>query len=68
LIPGITLVRDIPSIDGSQILLLWPLAKGTPQKWDPAFACQLDHFPIDATLEEELTPQESQTLLKRLGL
>lgn len=65
---GEHLVRDIPRVNGEQVILLWPpmLAKRT---WDAGFlAPHLDAMPADAGVERMLTPDECRAWLETLGI
>jgi hypothetical protein len=61
-------VRDIPRVEGEQVMLLWPpiLANRT---WDTAFlGPHLEAMPASATVERMLTAEESKAWLEKLGV
>jgi hypothetical protein len=65
---GELLVRDIPRVNGEQVILLWPpiLARRT---WDAGFlGPHLDAMPADAGVERMLTPEECKAWLEQLGI
>lgn len=65
---GELLVRDIPRVNGEQVIVLWPpiLAKRT---WHAGFlAPHLDAMPADAGVERALTPDECKVWLETLGI
>jgi hypothetical protein len=67
-IRGEGLVRDIPRVDGEQVVLLWPLLR-QGRTWDAGFLTpHLDAMPADAVVEGMLTPDESRAWLDKLGV
>jgi hypothetical protein len=61
-------VRDIPRVDGEQVVLLWPpiLAR---RGWDTAFfSPHLEALPASARVERMLTEDESRAWLEKLGV
>ncbi|HWZ88414.1 MAG TPA: hypothetical protein VNW92_06175 [Polyangiaceae bacterium] len=65
---GEGLVRDIPSVEGVQTVLLWPPLLQS-RGWDSGFfGPQLAAMPPDVTLEHVLSRDASRSLLQRLGL
>lgn len=65
---GEGLVREIPRVNGDQVILLWPpiLASRT---WDAGFLQpHLEAMPADAGVERTLTPEETQAWREKLGL
>jgi hypothetical protein len=67
-IRGESAVRDLPRIDGEQVLLLWPRLLGG-RKWDADFfGPALDALPATVTYERPLSPEETATWLSRLGI
>jgi hypothetical protein len=68
LIPGEGLVRELPRVDGEQVMLLWPpILRGSA--WDSGFlGPHLEAMPADASVERMLTAEESQAWLEKLGL
>lgn len=62
------LVRDIPVVDGAQILLLWPPTTPT-SSWTGSFlGPHLDAMPADAAIERALTPEEARAWLVKAGV
>jgi hypothetical protein len=65
---GEALVRSIPVIDGSQIMLLWPPLLQS-RSWDSAFfAPHLAVLKVAVTVERELSPEQCQAWFKALGI
>lgn len=65
---GEGLVRDIPRVDGEQVMLLWPpILQG--RNWDSGFlGPHLDAMPASVAIESMLTPAESEAWLERLHI
>ncbi len=65
---GEGLARDIPSVDGVQVILAWPALLGA-RTWDAGFlGPHLEALPADAVVERALTIAECEAWMKRLGL
>lgn len=64
---GEGLVRDIPSIDGQQILLLWPPILQS-KCWSAGFGPHLEALPADVIVEEALSAEDSRRWLRAVGL
>jgi hypothetical protein len=65
---GESAVRDLPRIDGEQVLILWPRLLGG-RKWDAGFfGPALDALPATATYERPLSPEEASAWFARLGI
>ena len=65
---GEGLVREIPMIEGVQVILAWPPLLGS-RVWDAGFfGPHLEALPADAVVEQELSAAESEAWLKRLGI
>jgi hypothetical protein len=61
------LVREIPVVDGSQVLLAWPPILKS-RTWDAGFfGPHLEAMRADAVLDRELSAAESQAWLENLG-
>ena len=65
---GEGLVREIPRVDGEQVMLLWPpILQG--RSWDAGFlGPHLEAMPADAGVERLLTADETQAWLAKVGL
>lgn len=65
---GEGLVREIPRVNGEQVILLWPpILQG--RTWDAGFlGPHLDAMPADAAVAGVLTPEEAQAWLESLGI
>ena len=65
---GEGLVRDIPRVDGEQVILLWPpILQG--RSWDAGFlGPHLEAMPADAGLECMLTAEEAKAWLEKVGI
>jgi hypothetical protein len=65
---GEGLVRDIPCVNGEQVILLWPPILAS-RSWHSGFlAPHLDAMPADAGVERILTPDECKAWLEQLGI
>jgi hypothetical protein len=65
---GEALVRSIPAIDGSQVMLLWP-PRLQSRSWSSGFfGPHLEALQVGVTVENELAPQRCQTWFKTLGI
>jgi hypothetical protein len=65
---GEGLVREIPRVDGEQVVLLWPPILQL-REWDAGFlGPHLEAMPADAAVERMLTPEESKVWLNKLGI
>lgn len=65
---GEGLVRDIPRVEGEQVMLLWPPILAN-RVWDTAFlGPHLEAMPAEATVERMLTEEESRAWLEKLGV
>jgi hypothetical protein len=65
---GEGLVREIPCVNGEQVILLWPPILES-RKWDAGFlAPHLEAMPADAGVERMLTPDECNTWLDALRI
>lgn len=61
-------VRDIPRVDGEQVMLLWPPILAN-RVWDTAFlGPHLEAMPASASVERMLTVDESRAWLEKLGV
>lgn len=64
---GEGLAREIPVIDGVQVMLAWP--RIVERTWDQAFLTpHLEAMPADAVVEGELSADELTAWMKRLGI
>jgi hypothetical protein len=60
-------VREIPRVDGEQVMLLWP--KLMAHEWDAgSLGPHLEAMPADAAVERMLTPDESRVWLEKVGV
>jgi hypothetical protein len=67
-IPGESLVRDIPRVDGEQLILLWPPA-ARKCAWDSGFMSpHLEAMPASVTVEAELSADETRAWLDKSGV
>lgn len=65
---GEGLVREIPRVDGEQVLLLWPPILQS-RGWDAGFlGPHLEALPADASVERMLTPAECEAWLSKIGI
>jgi hypothetical protein len=65
---GEGLVRDIPRVNGEQVILLWPPILES-RTWDAGFlGPHLEAMPADAGVERLLTADESKAWLEQLGV
>ena len=65
---GEGLVREIPRVEGEQVMLLWPPVLRS-RAWDAGFlGPHLEAMPADASVDSMLTPDECQTWLTKLGI
>ena len=63
---GESLARDIPRVDGQQMMLLWP-PQLKARSWDSAFLQpHLDAMPADASVDAALLPAEMAHWLDRI--
>lgn len=67
-IRGEALVRSIPTVNGVQVMLLWPPMLES-RSWDGAFfGPHLDALAADVVVEEQLSPDSCQAWFKALGI
>lgn len=64
---GEALVSTVPSVNGVQVMLLWPPILES-RSWSTNFGPHLEALPADVVVEEELSPAESRAWLQALGL
>ena len=65
---GEGLVRDIPRLDGEQVILLWPPVLGS-RSWDAGFlGPHLEAMPADAGVERVLGADETKVWLEKVGI
>ena len=65
---GEGLVREIPAVDGAQVILAWPMILQS-RTWDAGFlGPHLEAMPADAVLDGVLSQAECDTWFERLGL
>lgn len=65
---GEALVREIPVIDGEQVVLLWPHILAS-RSWDSSFfGPQLDALQPDAGIEAELATADTAAWFQKLGI
>jgi hypothetical protein len=65
---GEGLVREIPRVNGEQVMLLWPPLLHV-REWDAGFlGPHLEAMPADAAVDRMLTPEESKAWLETLGI
>jgi len=65
---GEGLVRDIPAVDGPQIIVAWPPLLES-RGWDGGFlGPHLEAMPADVVIDGQLAQAESEAWLKRLGV
>ncbi|HTU64746.1 MAG TPA: hypothetical protein VMF52_02245 [Steroidobacteraceae bacterium] len=65
---GEWLARDIPRVNGEQVILLWPMIL-KQRLWEAAFlGPHLEAMPADASIERMLTPDECAAWLNTLGI
>jgi hypothetical protein len=65
---GEGLVREIPVINGSPVMLLWPPIMES-RSWDAGFfGPHLQALPANVAVEEELSPESCQAWLRTLGI
>lgn len=67
-INGEGLVSEIPVIDGVPVMLLWPLASSSEGWTESAFIPYIASMPASVDLEDELSAEEADAWLKRLGV
>ena len=68
MIPGEMLVRDIPRIDDTTVILAWPTILKS-RTWDGAFlGPHLDAMPADARIESAISLEETHAWFKRLKI
>jgi hypothetical protein len=65
---GEALVRTIPFVDDVQVILLWPPILSS-RGWDSGFfSPRLEPMPPDLVVERDLTDEEAERWMKRLGI
>jgi hypothetical protein len=61
-------VREIPSIEGQQVILLWPKLLGSRGWGSSFFGPMLDALPASVVYERALEPAEVRAWLDKLGI
>lgn len=64
---GEALVRTIPRVKGTQVMLLWPPILES-RVWSTNFGPHLQALPADVVVEEELSAADSRVWLQAVGL
>lgn len=65
---GEGLVREIPVVNGSRVMLLWPPIMQS-RSWDEGFfGPHLQALPADVVVEEDLSPESCRAWLRTLGI